>query len=168
MRYSTSCTTREPRPGERNGKHYFFLSEDEFTRKARQKEFLEWAVVHDHFYGTPKSYVEKVTKQGRDVLLAIDVQGAANIKRTKPDSILIFVSPPSLKELKARLAGRKDEAGSVAKRLSNSRREMAAAKDFDYFVVNDRLEKAVSQIESILISERLRTSRRSERDLIFN
>lgn len=166
LRYSVSCTTRRPRPGERHRKHYFFLTEEDFKKKVRQDDFLEWEVVHDNYYGTPKSYIESSTKQGFSVLLAIDVLGAANIKKMRPDTILVFVMPPSLKTLKERLAARKDESESVTRRLANAKLEMAAARDFDYVVVNDNLEKAVCQIESIMISEKLRTSRHRERDLI--
>ncbi len=166
LRYSISCTTRDPRPGERNGKHYTFLTPEEFREKVRRRDFLEWAVVHDNLYGTPKRYIETTTRKGRSVLLAIDVQGAAAIKRMKPDSVLVFVLPPSIKELRERLAARKDETESAAKRLVNARKELAAAKDFDYIVINDDLNRAVSQIESILISERLKTSRQKERTLI--
>lgn len=159
LKYSTSCTTRAPRPGEKNGKHYFFLTREDFKRKIERHEFLEWALVHDEYYGTPRSFIESSIKSGSSVLLAIDVQGAAAIRRKRPDSILIFVAPPSLETLRERLAARRDESDSVARRLANSREEMAAAHRFDYLVVNDQLEKAVIQIESILVAENLRMAR---------
>jgi guanylate kinase len=159
LRYSTSCTTRAPRPGERNGKHYFFLTREDFKRKIQRGELLEWAMVHDEYYGTPRKFVEDEIKDGRNVIMAIDVQGAMAIRRKHPAAILVFVLPPSMDALKARLAGRRDASESVAKRLANSRGELAAAKDYDYVVVNDDLEKAVAQISAILTAETLKTSR---------
>lgn len=159
LHYSVSCTTRAPRPGEKNGKAYTFLTREEFKRKISHNEFLEWAMVHDEYYGTPRRYVEDVIKKGDNVIMAIDVQGAMSIRRKHPSAILVFVLPPSLDALKSRLAARRDAQDSVAKRLANSRGELAAAKDYDYVVVNDDLEKAVDQIDAILTAETLRTSR---------
>lgn len=159
LRYSVSCTTRAPRPGEKNGKAYTFLSREEFKRKISHNEFLEWAMVHDEYYGTPRRFVEDVIKKGDNVIMAIDVQGAMSIRRKHPAAILVFVLPPSLDALKSRLAARRDAQESVVKRLANSRGELAAAKDYDYVVVNEDLEKAVAQIDCILTAETLRTSR---------
>ena len=159
LKYSTSCTTRSPRPGEKDGKHYFFLSRDEFKRKISRGELLEWAMVHDEYYGTPRKFVDDQIERGLNVIMAIDVQGAMSIRRKHPAAILVFVLPPSMDALKARLAGRRDASESVAKRLANSRGELAAAKDYDYVVVNDALEKAVDQISCILTAETLKTSR---------
>lgn len=159
LKYSTSCTTRSPRPGEKDGKHYFFLTRDEFKRKIQRGELLEWAMVHDEYYGTPRKFVDDQIERGLNVIMAIDVQGAMSIRRKHPAAILVFVLPPSMDVLKARLAGRRDPSDSVAKRLANSRGELAAAKDYDYVVVNDALEKAVDQISCILTAETLKTSR---------
>lgn len=159
LRYSTSCTTRPPRPGEKHAKHYFFLGKDDFKRKIQRNEFLEWAVVHENYYGTPRSYIEAALKAGTSVLLAIDIQGAAAIRRKMPESILIFLTPPTMESLRERLTARKDASESVAKRLASSRAEMAAAKNYDYLVVNDDLETAVSEISSILTAESLKVSR---------
>lgn len=159
LKYSVSCTTRPPRPGEKNGKHYFFLSREEFKRKIQRGELLEWAMVHDEYYGTPRAFVDDQIKRGLNVIMAIDVQGAMSIRRKHPAAILVFVLPPSMDELKARLAGRRDASEIVAKRLANSRGELAAAKDYDYVVVNDALEKCVDQISCILTAETLKTSR---------
>lgn len=159
LKYSTSCTTRLPRPGEKNGKHYFFLTREEFKRRIRRNELLEWAMVHDEYYGTPRCFAEDQIKKGLNVIMAIDVQGAMSIRRKHPAAILVFVLPPSMHELKARLTGRRDASEAVAKRLANSRGELAAAKDYDYVVVNDTLEKAVDQISCILTAETLKTSR---------
>lgn len=165
LRYSISCTTRQPRPGEKNGKHYFFLDKEEFKRKISRNEFLEWAVVHENYYGTPRHYIEQSVKDGYHVLLAIDVQGAAAIRRKLPESILIFVAPPSLESLKERMAARRDDHTSIAKRMANSKDELSAAKKYDYLVVNDDLEKAVHQIECIITAEALRTDRQEINDL---
>ena len=159
LRYSVSCTTRAPRPGERDGKHYHFLSREDFKRKIQRGELLEWAMVHDEYYGTPRAFVDDQIKHSLNVIMAIDVQGAMSIRRKHPAAILVFVLPPSMDELKARLAGRRDASEIVAKRLANSRGELAAAKDYDYVVVNDTLEKAVDQISCILTAETLKTSR---------
>ncbi len=159
LRYSISCTTRQPRPGEKDGKHYFFLTRDEFKRKIRRSEFLEWAVVHDEYYGTPRKYIEETLQGGSSIMLAIDVQGAAAIRRKMPDAVLVFVTPPSLESLRERLAARRDSSESVAKRLANSKDELSAAKHYDYIVVNDDLEKAVEQIEAILTAESLKVGR---------
>ena len=159
LKYSTSCTTRHPRLGEKNGKHYFFLTREDFKRKIQRNELLEWAMVHDEYYGTPRAFVDDQIKHGLNVIMAIDVQGAMSIRRKHPAAILVFVLPPSMDALKARLAGRRDATEAVAKRLANSRGELAAAKDYDYVVVNDTLEKAVDQISCILTAETLKTSR---------
>lgn len=165
LRYSISCTTREPRPGERDGKHYFFVDKEEFKRRIQRNEFLEWAIVHDHYYGTPRSHVEDCIKDGLSVLLAVDVQGAAAIRRKMPDAVLIFVSPPSIEALKERLAARKDASESVAKRLAAARAELAAAKNYDYVVVNDDLEHCIEQISSVLTAESLKVSRQDVTEL---
>ena len=160
LRYSISCTTRAPRPGEKNGRSYFFISREEFQRRIRRGEFLEWAVVHDEYYGTPKRFVENETAAGRHVVMAIDVQGARAVRRRYPSAILVFVLPPSLRALKSCMTRRGgQDADETAKRLANSRGELAAAKDYDYAVVNDDLQKAVEQISCILTAESLRTSR---------
>ncbi|MEQ1918311.1 MAG: guanylate kinase [Elusimicrobiota bacterium] len=159
LKYSTSCTTRAPRPGEKNGKHYFFLTREDFKRKIQRNELLEWAMVHDEYYGTPRGFVDDQIKHGLNVIMAIDVQGAMSIRRKHPAAILVFVLPPSMDVLKSRLVGRRDASEVVAKRLANSRGELAAAKDYDYVVVNDTLEKAVEQISCILTAETLKTSR---------
>ena len=159
LRYSVSCTTRAPRSGEKNGRHYFFLSREDFKRKIARSELLEWAMVHDEYYGTPRRYVEDALKHGYDVIMAIDVQGAMSVRRKHPSAVLVFVLPPSLETLKARLAQRREAQESAAKRLANSRGELAALKNYDYVVVNEDLEKAVAQISSILTAESLRTAR---------
>lgn len=165
LRYSISCTTRDPRPGEKDGRHYFFLGKEDFKRRIQRNDFLEWAIVHDHYYGTPRSYIDETIKDGLSVLLAIDIQGAAAIRRKMPGSVLIFLMPPSIEALKERLAMRKDASDSVARRLASSRTELAAAKSYDYLVINDELERAVDHISSILTAESLKVSRQDMREL---
>ena len=165
LRYSISCTTRLPRPGEKHGKHYFFLEKEEFKRKIARNEFLEWAVVHDNYYGTPRQFIDSSVKEGYHILLAIDVQGALAIRRKSPDSTLVFVAPPSLETLKERMANRRDDSHSIAKRMANSKDELSAAKKYDYLVVNDDLEKAVHQIDCIITAEALRVARQEITDL---
>jgi guanylate kinase len=159
LRYSVSCTTRLPRPGERDGRHYHFLSNEDFKRRIQRHEFLEWALVHGHYYGTPRKFIEDCVAAGVWVVLAIDVQGAAAIRRKMPDSVLVFLVPPSWQELKARLAGRREDPGSASARLANARTELLQAKTYDYIVLNDDLERAVIEVECILTSETLKTSR---------
>ncbi|MBI5629594.1 MAG: guanylate kinase [Elusimicrobia bacterium] len=166
LRCSVSCTTRSPRHGERHGKHYFFLTREEFKKKIQGNYFLEWAMVHDEYYGTPRQFIEAQIKAGHQVLLAIDVQGAAAVRRKIPDSILVFLAPPSLESLRDRLAARREDAESASKRLANSRGELAAVKEFDYFVINDNLEQAVAQVESILTAESLKVSRQEFPDFV--
>lgn len=160
LRYSVSCTTRTPRPGEKNGRHYHFLSSEEFKRRIQRHEFLEWAMVHGQYYGTPRLPIEEAVRNGQWIMLAIDVQGAAAVRRKLPDCVLIFLVPPSWEELRSRLAGRRDDADSIATRLTNARGELAEAKRYDYIVVNDDLDRAVEQVEDIIMAESLKTSRR--------
>ncbi|HAM34933.1 MAG TPA: guanylate kinase [Elusimicrobia bacterium] len=165
LRYSVSCTTRVPRPGEKHGRHYFFLSPEEFKRRIQRHEFLEWAMVHGNYYGTPRHFIEDGVQDGHWILLAIDVQGAAAIRRKLPDSVLIFLVPPSWEALKERLAFRRDDSESVATRLANARAELASARSYDYIVVNDELDAAVEQVESILTAESLKSSRQEPASL---
>ena len=159
--YSISCTTRPPRAGEEDGRHYFFLPVSEFRRRIRRGELLEWALVHGNYYGTPKRFIDEKTAAGRVVLLDIDVQGAAKIRRRRADAVSLFLRPPSLKELEARLRRRRDTRGSIGTRLKNARRELARAGEYDYCVVNDRLKPAVARAEAIVLAELLRVGRRS-------
>ncbi len=159
LRYSVSCTTRPPRSGEKDGRAYHFLSVEEFKRRIQRHEFLEWALVHGHYYGTLRRCIEQSIEEGRWVLLAIDVQGAAAIRRKIPESVLVFLVPPSWEALRHRLAMRREDADTAATRLANARAELDEAKRYDYIVVNDELERAVEQMECILTAEALKTSR---------
>lgn len=160
LRYSISCTTRRPRTGETDGKAYFFLSTEEFKKRIAHSEFLEWAVVHEAYYGTPRRYVEATLREGHDVVMAIDIQGAVSVRRKFPAAVLIFVMPPSIHALKERLDHRREDPAAAAKRIASSRHEVAAAKDYDFVVVNEDLSKAVSQISSIMTAQKLRVERR--------
>ncbi len=160
LNYSISATTRAPRQGEIDGKNYFFLSDSEFTQRIAAGDFLEWAQVYRHYYGTPRSYVEKMLTGGLDLVLDIDVQGAAQIKKALPEAILIFLAPPSLSELKMRLMGRKTELESeIMLRLMNIDKELQAVPEYDYFIVNREIDLTCRQIECIIQSERLKVSR---------
>ena len=154
--YSISCTTRQPRDGERDGVDYRFLSEEEFKKLVEEKKFLEWAVVHEHLYGTLKSDVEKVLEAGVDVVLEIDVQGALQVKNAFDDSVLIFIMPPSKEELERRLRNRgTEEEDTVQLRLSNALKEMEKMLMYDYVVVNDSVLRAALEIKRIIASYNL-------------
>ncbi len=164
---SISYTTRKPRANEVKGVDYFFISEEEFKAKIQAQEFLEYAKVFDHYYGTSKSFVESERKKGHHVVLVIDTQGAMQIK-SKLDVISIFVLPPSIEELERRLRMRKtDTDEAIAKRLSWAEKEMQMAPFYDYQIVNFDLKKAYDVLRSIVISEEHRT-RGEDGKKIFN
>ena len=148
---TVSATTREPRPGEVDGTSYYFLSDEEFSRRVEAGEFLEWANVFGHRYGTLRSEADRLISQGQSVVLESDVQGGLNVKRIRPDAVLVFVEPPSLEELERRLRGRgtEDEA-AVECRLSNARRELETAGQYDVRIVNDDLERACDELERVI------------------
>ncbi len=161
LAYSISCTTRRPRPGEKNGRQYHFMTREEFKHAVHKGDFLEWAVVHDEYYGTPRRFIQETMEKGKNPLLAIDVQGALALRRKLPQVTLIFVAPPSLRVLRERLVARRDEEASIEKRLARACEEMEEAGHYDYLVVNDDLEKAVSSIDAVITAEGLRTKRRT-------
>ena len=151
---SVSVTTREKRPGEKEGRDYFFVSKDEFVRRRKAGDFLEWKKVFDNYYATPKAYVEKVLKKGQNILLCIDVKGANTVRSKYPDAVLIFIMPPSLLILKERLKARASETNnSLQLRLTKARREMIEAKKYKYIVTNDQLTKAINCLEFIFQNE---------------
>ena len=151
FRMSISATTRPPRKTERNGVDYYFIARDEFQKRAKNGDFLEYENVHGHFYGTPRQNVEALLKQGFTVLFDIDVNGAVKIKKQFPEAILIFVRPPSLKELKNRLRARQTEdPQEIERRLQRLPEEYAKSVLFDYVIVNDDLMATVAQIEDIV------------------
>lgn len=168
--FSVSCTTRRPRPGEIDGVHYHFLTHEEFERRIAAGEFVEYARVFDHIYGTLKSEVIARVEAGQDVFLDIDVQGAMQIKAAAADDALlrrvadfIFIAPPSAAVLEARLRGRaSDSEEQIALRLATSRRELEFWREYDFLVVNADLETAVDEITAIIRSVRLRTAKITE------
>lgn len=153
---SVSATTRPPRPGERDGVHYYFVSDAEFDRMVADDEFLEWATVHNlSRYGTPRPPVEATLASGRSVLLEIDLQGARQVKRAMPEAVLVFLLPPSWDELVRRLIGRGTEtAAEQARRLETAKVELAAQDEFDVHVVNDDVERAAQEVVDLLIAVR--------------
>ncbi len=158
--YSVSCTTRAPRAGEVDGRDYRFMSPGEFTAARDAGEFAEWADVHGHLYGTLRSEVDRVLASGRHVLMDIDVQGARQFHAAFPDTVLVFVLPPSGETLKARLAGRQSESRErLLVRLQNAREELGEVGRYHYVVVNDNLERAVDQVSVIIDAEGLRHDR---------
>ena len=149
--YSISATTRAPRKGEVQGQHYFFMEETEFRQKIEDHAFIEWAEVHGNLYGTLWEQVDALLAQGRTVLLDIDVQGGLAIRKLRPEVILIFLLPPSLKVLESRLRNRKTDTEIVIeKRLKKAADEMAVADSYDYQVINDNLEEAIASVQAII------------------
>jgi len=163
LRYSISATTRPRREAEVHGSDYFFISEHEFDEKLEKSLFAEWAEVHGYRYGTLKTQIEEILKQGGYVMMDVDVQGARNLREIYPDGIFIYLMPPSMKELKARLSrrGTEDEA-SFEQRLEDAVTEIESLASFDYLVINDELEKTVDEIAWIIRSERLKVERISD------
>jgi guanylate kinase len=161
---SISHTTRPPRSGEEYGRHYYFVERAEFEREVAEGIFLEHAEVHGNFYGTSRKIVEDLLKKGRDVLLEIDWQGAAQIRTSKPDCVSVFILPPSRAELERRLRGRgSDSAEVIERRLRNSRGEIAHAHEFDYIIVNDRFEDALDGLQAIVQAVRQRSQLQCQR-----
>lgn len=158
--FAVSHTTRPPREGERDGVDYYFISGEEFDRMVAADEFLEWALVHGHRYGTSRSEVERLRALGRDVVFEVDFQGGRALMRQYPESVSIFILPPSMAEARRRLLRRKsDDLDSVDVRLRNARVEIASAFEYRYVVVNDDVERAFRDIRTILAAERLRSVR---------
>lgn len=160
LTYSISATTRPPRGQEVDGVNYYFLSKEQFLAEIQNDGFLEWAEIYGYYYGTPKQMVLDRLHKGEHVILDVDIQGAAQIKRNYPNAILIFIYPPSIEELKRRLLARntEDEA-AINKRLAYLNQELAAVSFYDYVVVNDRLEEACQRVESIINAEEVRVTR---------
>jgi len=158
--YSVSVTTRKPRAGEKDGVNYFFRTQEEFQRMIEQGQLLEWARYADHYYGTPREFVEQMLAQGKDVILEIEVQGALQVKEKFPEGIFIFLLPPSLNALKERIEhrGTEDEE-DILRRLGVAREELKMLHHYDYAVVNDVVEKAADKIRAIIAAEHLRTKR---------
>ncbi|PYS77144.1 MAG: guanylate kinase [Acidobacteria bacterium] len=158
--YSVSWTTRGSRPGEIDGVNYHFVSTDEFERMRASGGFLEWAVVHGHLYGTARSVVEQDLSEGHDIILEIDVQGAASVRATMSSVVSVFILPPSFEVLRARLTARMTERPEELElRLRNARGEVEQYRHFDYLVLNDEVGRAAAQLASIVSAERARRER---------
>lgn len=158
--YSVSATTRNPRKGEKNGREYFFVNDIEFKKMVEKKMFVEWAKVHDHFYGTSKKVLEEAINKGKDILLDIDVQGAIKIKKQYKNALMIFITTPSLKILKERLIKRnKDSLDVIKTRIENAKKELTYLSRYDYLILNDKLDKSIEQAKSIICAERLSIKR---------
>ena len=157
---SVSATTRAPRPGEEHGREYFFHTKQEFEELILQDALIEYAQYVENYYGTPKAYVEKQLNAGKDVILEIEIQGALKVKEKFPDTLLMFVTPPSAEELKSRLVGRGTEEMSVIdSRLSRAVEEAQGIEAYDYLIVNDKLDACVEEVHSIIHNEHFRVSR---------
>ena len=157
---SVSMTTRKPRPLEKDGVDYFFVSSEEFENKINDNTFLEYASYNDNYYGTPKDKVEEKLNEGKDVILVIDINGAINIKKIIPSALFIFIMPPDMETLKNRLIGRKTESkDKVVQRFITAYNEVNNYKKYNYVVVNDKVEDAVNKVKSIIQSEKCRVDR---------
>ncbi len=157
VRKAITTTTRPPRPGEKDGVDYFFLSEEEFKEKLDRGRFFEHALVYDYYYGSGRDYVESQLEAGYDVILVVDVQGARSIRALGVEAVFVYLLPPSLSELRRRLEGRKtDSPGVIEKRFSRARDELDRYRDYDYCVINDDLETAVADLEAVIRAEHCR------------
>lgn len=157
---SVSATTRSPRVGEVDGVNYYFLSKEEFKEKVNENGFIEYANVHGNYYGTPKLNVEKMLNEGKDVILEIDIQGALQVKENFEEGVFIFILPPSMEELKRRIIKRGSETEeSLMTRFKNAYKEINYVSKYNYAVVNDTLDLAVSKVEAIINAERCRVDR---------
>ena len=157
--FSVTCTTRPRRPGEVDGKDYFFVTVEQFGRLRRDGKLLEWAKVHGNFYGTPVKSVMAVLEKGRIPVMTIDVKGARSVKKLFPAAVTVFLLPPDLKTLVQRLRGRGEAPENVAVRLRTARSELKVASTFDYLVINDSLPEAVREVAAIAELETRRTAR---------
>ena len=154
IKLSVSATTRNPRPGEINGTHYFFLTKEDFKNRIELGEFLEWAEFSGNLYGTNKNFVEKMLEDGQNIILEIEVQGALQVKNKLKDVILIFIEPPSFEELKERLIKRCTETEEeIQKRLAIVKKELEQKHEFNYVMINDNLDTALQNLKTIILRE---------------
>lgn len=160
---SVSATTRDPREGEEHGVHYFFLEEDEFQTMILTDSLLEYAGYVGHYYGTPRAFVESALEKGKDVILEIEIQGALKVKEKFPDALLLFMTPPSVAELKNRLISRGTESMEViADRLARAQEEADGCEVYDYLIVNDTVETCVEEMHQLIQTEHKRMSRNTD------
>lgn len=162
--FSVSCTTRPKRPNEVEGRDYFFVDERTFLDMVKKDEFLEWAIVHGHYYGTPRKFVEDKIKSNVNVILDIDVQGAMTVMKKVRDAVFVFIAPPSFDELKKRLLKRGTEKEEdMVKRLEDAKKELEQIPKFQYLIVNVDLQESIEQLTSIIVAEQLKVNRVIER-----
>ena len=160
---SISATTRNPREGEVDGREYFFKATEEFEKMIAQDELIEYARYVNPYYGTPRSYVEEQLENGKDVILEIEIQGALKVKEKFPDTLLVFITPPSAKELRRRLIGRGTESMEVIEqRLARAKEEAEGIDDYDCLIVNDDLESCVDELHSVIQNEKKKVARNGE------
>ncbi|MCR1839137.1 guanylate kinase [Murimonas intestini] len=160
---SVSATTRKPRAGEEDGKAYFFKTVEEFENMIEEDSFIEYAKYVDNYYGTPKEYVQKKLDEGKDVILEIEIQGALKVKKAYPDTLLLFVMPPSAALLRERLTGRGTESEDViASRLARAVQEAEGIEEYDYLVINDDLDTCIRELHGIIQSEHCSVERNQE------
>ena len=160
---SISATTRNPREGEVDGREYFFKATEEFEKMIAQDELIEYARYVNHYYGTPRSYVEEQLENGKDVILEIEIQGALKVKEKFPDTLLVFITPPSAKELRRRLIGRGTESMEVIEqRLARAKEEAEGIDDYDCLIVNDDLESCLDELHSVIQNEKKKVARNGE------
>ena len=161
--FSVSATTRPPRPGELDGIHYHFMDVESFRKWIAMEQFLEYAEYVGNFYGTPKRYVDEAMEQGKDVILDIEVQGAIQVTSKRPETVRIFIAPPSWKELERRLTERgTDSREKIEKRLLRAKVEFQTAHTYDYFVINDTVDNAVRELDAIMTAEHCKPKERME------
>ena len=161
--FSVSATTRPPRPGELDGVHYHFMDVESFRKWIAMEQFLEYAEYVGNFYGTPKRYVDEAMEQGKDVILDIEVQGAIQVTSKRPETVRIFIAPPSWKELERRLTERgTDSQEKIEKRLLRAKVEFQTAHTYDYFVINDTVDNAVRELDAIMTAEHCKPKERME------
>jgi len=159
--YSVSHTTRKPREGEVNGLHYYFIDREDFEKMIEAHEFVEWAVVYDQLYGTSVSSISRGLSSGKDLLMDVDIQGSQEIKRQFPESLSIFILPPSLDILKKRLQKRStNDKMNTGLRLKKAVEEIQRCRGYDFIIVNDDLKQAVKEIEAIIVAQRANKNRR--------
>ena len=163
VRFSVSFTTRDVRGSERDGIDYHFVTREAFQKKIDAGEFLEWAEVHGNMYGTSSIETEKIRSAGEDILLDVDVQGAAQVRKAQPDAVTLFVMPPSFAVLEDRLRGRRQDAPEVITgRLNRARREIHHYTDYDYVLINESVERTSELLKAIVLAERVRPDRMSD------
>ncbi len=160
LRHSVSYTTRKPRPGETDGRDYFFLDEGGFRKKAERGEFIEWAEVHGHLYGTAWDQVLMHGEQATDLILDIDTQGAMQLKKKEVDGVYIYILPPSFDALKARLMERKsDSLDEISRRLRKAREEIWSYREYNYLIINDDVKRAMTELQAVILAERIKMKR---------